>query len=914
MRGAVATQHPPWSPATIPGLTTWYDAGVNFSPGGVWNPVSTGLGPNLTPPGYGALPQASTIGTGPAVQFLGMTDCILRGSTGGDDLRVNRPFTFLTMVSAMGNPTKSRWGYFTGWGRTLDAQGGARFEVNAGTSPIGPTANGSPHALAFVFHADGTQSIYMDGTFITRAADGGQAWGGDVAFGGTQSDQTPNTAGRIGAFIMATGEIAPADLAAWWSYASTRWGAWTPALLPSLVGWWDADDPATLAVTDNMPRQVVQWNDKSGNANHWAQATSVLQPTLNFLGTPYGRGSLHFAGGQYMDDVSPPGIDPYPAACSAFAVVRFAGSADRTILAEHAQGLGFAWRGNVKMELLVAQAIGLGTSTTNVDAATHVHGVTRTNGAGYAFYRDGVADGSGTHASTWSGSGQYFRLGADIGGSTLVGELCELVYGTAIWSPAEIAALSAYLAEKWLTPIPFTPADLSTLAAWYDASDPTTITAVAGRVSEWRDKSPNALHVTQPTGSKQPVTGASTIGGRNVLDFVKASAYHLSRLSMSTTFLSVFTAVRHAPLVAGASVPATFAGAALFYATDPGLQYINVYAGTGESSANQVTFPANLTASLRMGAGVTPSALTMNGVDKFSYALTYVNPTTQVFLGSDGSDADALQGSIAEVIATSDRVNDHTASKIRAYLHEKWLTPFTPTRLPGLVGWWDASDAATITASAGRVSQWNDKSASGFHLTQATSAEQPLSGSASIGGRNTLSFDFTRGDALGRSGMTTPAVNTGTWFAAVRPLAAANYGRILSFDTGLVDYDNPQSIAAMVRDAATNDLGIYYNGAQRAQRTTTPFTPLVLTTRRNGDVSGAWVNGGAPGAPAGLGTANFAFTRMAVGNTASGWPVGGTGDSPAPMDLGEVIWYSGALSDTDRATVEAYLKAKWGTP
>ena len=51
--------------------------------------------------------------------------------------------------------------------------------------------------------------------------------------------------------------------------------------------------------------------------------------------------------------------------------------------------------------------------------------------------------------------------------------------------------------------------------------------------------------------------------------------------------------------------------------------------------------------------------------------------------------------------------------------------PWTPEDLPQCTAWYDAADAATITASGGRVSQWDDKSSNGYHMTQATEANQP---------------------------------------------------------------------------------------------------------------------------------------------------------------------------------------------
>lgn len=49
--------------------------------------------------------------------------------------------------------------------------------------------------------------------------------------------------------------------------------AFTPASLPNLLGWWEAD---SLALSDADP--VPTWGDQSVNANHLAQATSGNRP------------------------------------------------------------------------------------------------------------------------------------------------------------------------------------------------------------------------------------------------------------------------------------------------------------------------------------------------------------------------------------------------------------------------------------------------------------------------------------------------------------------------------------------------------------------------------------------------------------------------------------------------------------
>lgn len=61
----------------------------------------------------------------------------------------------------------------------------------------------------------------------------------------------------------------------------------------------------------------------------------------------------------------------------------------------------------------------------------------------------------------------------------------------------------------------WTPAALgSSLALWLDADDASTITLNGSTVSEWRDKSGNGRHASQPNKASQPIYSPSRINGR----------------------------------------------------------------------------------------------------------------------------------------------------------------------------------------------------------------------------------------------------------------------------------------------------------------------------------------------------------------------------------------------------------------
>lgn len=72
------------------------------------------------------------------------------------------------------------------------------------------------------------------------------------------------------------------------------------------------------------------------------------------------------------------------------------------------------------------------------------------------------------------------------------------------------------------------------------------------------------------------------------------------------------------------------------------------------------------------------------------------------------------------------------------------VTPPPPLWTPAEItttAWYDADDAGTIsTESGGAVSQWDDKSGNGYHMTQGTGSSQPTTGIRSLNGLNVLDF------------------------------------------------------------------------------------------------------------------------------------------------------------------------------
>lgn len=240
-------------------------------------------------------------------------------------------------------------------------------------------------------------------------------------------------------------------------------------------------------------------------------------------------------------------------------------------------------------------------------------------------------------------------------------------------------------------------------------------------------------------------------------------------------------------------------------------------------------------------------------------------------------------------------------------LNEYVYANFSPLSISGLVGWWDASDTATITASSGSVSQLDDKSGNGYHLTQATGVKQPTTGTRTINSLNALDFVSASSPSLKRTGISSVGGNAHTFFAVARAdsAGAVPYMRVLTLNTtGGNDYDNATSISAILRTNTNAEFCSYYNNAQRQTVAGADDAAHIVAVVRNGDTITGWVDGGSGTSATGLGTTALAINQIWMGN----YPIENAGWDGI---IGEVIWYNSALGTTDRESVRDYLNSKW---
>jgi hypothetical protein len=247
------------------------------------------------------------------------------------------------------------------------------------------------------------------------------------------------------------------------------------------------------------------------------------------------------------------------------------------------------------------------------------------------------------------------------------------------------------------TGFPIDPATLSP-SLWLDASDATTITASSGDVSQWNNKG-SLGNFTQATGAVQPKTGATTLNGRNVIDFAgdyltsadAASAYKF--MHDGTKFLVCFVAKHNGTFKAylGNNTLTTGETGFVYYSATVNT---TITAFVSDSSGSSATIPvlSSITSAVTNDAFVLHSAIfdpgngtaanraemffaggSANKVNSNTATPSANNPTRVLQIGAAGNDGSPLTGSIAEVVIVSGaNATETNRAALRDYLNDKW--------------------------------------------------------------------------------------------------------------------------------------------------------------------------------------------------------------------------------------------------
>ena len=225
----------------------------------------------------------------------------------------------------------------------------------------------------------------------------------------------------------------------------------------------------------------------------------------------------------------------------------------------------------------------------------------------------------------------------------------------------------------------------------------------------------------------------------------------------------------------------------------------------------------------------------------------------------------------------------------------------------------DASDAATITASGGFVSQWNDKSGNALNVTNGGGAAGgcPQTGINTRNGLNVLTYtqnvtNSAAGGLTNSSGTFAADPNLDIWL--VRKQSAGSITSGCAFGIGN-DQAGTDKVTYQFYDNANNKYLSGANGGNINSISTQNGVWNITRFTKSGAAAQFYVNNTSQG------TASFNYnlanSRFQVGALPQ---AGATNNGVYLMngDLAEVLVYKSALSAGDATSTYNYLKAKWG--
>ena len=241
--------------------------------------------------------------------------------------------------------------------------------------------------------------------------------------------------------------------------------------------------------------------------------------------------------------------------------------------------------------------------------------------------------------------------------------------------------------------------------------------------------------------------------------------------------------------------------------------------------------------------------------------------------------------------------------------------PFSPTDIAGLRGWWmadgtlwqDSARTLPATSDSDPVGACDDASGNGWHMMQATGGSRSTLKLAIQNGKPVLRFGGDDSLANASFSLTTDAV---TLFAILKVTAKTNYGIFVAYGSSSAgDWNLRQegTTGRLTLVSGASNAGAGASGAGTPTGTTADLAgqgfKLLEGSFTAGDTWTIWENGVQKD------QRTEAFTQASARGLFIGQRLDGlfmTGD------VGEVLIYDSALSDTDRGKVEVYLSTRWG--
>ena len=486
---------------------------------------------------------------------------------------------------------------------------------------------------------------------------------------------------------------------------------------------------------------------------------------------------------------------------------------------------------------------------------------------------------------------------------------------------------------------PFDPTQVSGCSIWLDASDLTTITYSSGsNISSWIDKSGNANHATQPTGSNQPTYGSAN--GQNYVFFNGGQALITPVTSQPTqeTLFFVFKKTVADPTYVNTTIFGTTKsqGRDMFIwgdTTTPvtAIAYDAYENALGSVSANLTfgvthvgagTYASGVTTIFADGTGYTPVSVAFSGGGTTMIGASYLHGTAPTLFSP-------LTGYVYEIVIYNSSLSVAQRQNVEGYLAQKWglkdrlpgghpgitttiyptprtlsMTPrsyavtVTPTGYSGCSLWLDASDPAgngTTPSNGATVSTWTDKSGNSANGT-AVGTSTYNSSSVGISFAGSSSFRLPNGTIA-------PGSSNYTIYIICNPTNISYYPYVWAAGVGGAD----TSMALIFYPTGQIENGFYTDFMGIASSGSVSTNTLAMFTSAYNGTRVLYKNGTSIVSGSPSGTKNISTSNNYLGQNQS---ADGTGTYFTGI-VNEFIVFNTALSTVQRQTIEGYLASKW---
>jgi hypothetical protein len=285
----------------------------------------------------------------------------------------------------------------------------------------------------------------------------------------------------------------------------------------------------------------------------------------------------------------------------------------------------------------------------------------------------------------WTGS-VYAEVGPIGGGlswadvpalTTSSGTAGQLAYDNANGFLYVATAASTWKRVALSTWVPWTPASITGLQLWLDASSSETLydatsggslVAADGAVARWQDKSGSAIHATQATSGSRPLRKTNAQNGLDVVRMDGSNDYlEIPSTDLATNF-TMFWAFR--PNTVNYTLLATTTGGGARFLVI-GTTLYNDYYGSGAATiATTGTTGTGILRTYRRSSGTLQSWLGGVSQGTVSFGNT-LSGHTQIGRIHDQSTYN-LSGDMYEVLIYNSALSDTDCSTVQSYLTAKW--------------------------------------------------------------------------------------------------------------------------------------------------------------------------------------------------------------------------------------------------